>query len=443
MRAALIRRRRAAFSPERLFADAPLRDDFTAIQAALAERSAIANDGVYYVKPSTGSNANDGSEGAPFETVTHAMRTATGSASRVVMLEDATIEPWDVRNTDASQSTQQFKWLDGNGFNVTVRVSGPALASETWTQDATYTNCWKTTLSVGASQSVTRVLNQSVSDDYGYDTPLRLYASEAALDGASDAGYFWDNSGKVLWLNIGSDVEAAKANYRALYTNTAGTSRIYLQGASMGLSGVTLEGVQFLLLDAASRRPEIWLHDVTQLWPTSKGADVRGWYVASDSITYASQQDGCNAFTSWAGGESLIQTRNCQFVRSGDRRTFDLNGTLQGISAHGGSDHISKGSTFSENNGQGVADTCAASKTNFTWLQDCTFEGGAAGVTAASIEFGSAASGAARHGFLDACTSSSATTDLLVNTNGYAYGRNNTLPTITGTLSGWSDYNSA
>lgn len=392
----------------------------TAIQAGLEVNAAISNAGVYYVKPSTGSDANPGTLAQPFATVARAMRTATGAATRVAMLEDCVIPPFDLRNTDASQTTQQFKWLDANGYNITIRVTGPALSSQTWAQDGTFTNCWKTTLAVGASQTVTRVLNTAVLDDYGYDTPLRQYASATALNSASDAGYYWDNAGKVLWLNIGGNVETQKANYRALYTDTAGTSRIYVQGSALGLSGVKLEGVQFLALDGGGRRPEFWVSNVTQLWANDKGADFRGWFIATNSLCYAAQSDGANGFVAWAAGKSFIQTVNCRYIRSGDVRTFAVNNTLQGVSAHGGCLHVSFGSQFIQNNGQGVADTCVNSSTDYSWLLDCVVVGGAAGITAANVEFGSAATSATRFAFVQNLTSSNAPVagDLRVSTNG-------------------------
>lgn len=433
---------RAVDYPSAFFPDIPIEfgSGDTAIDAALVENAAISNAGVYYVKPSTGNDANDGTEAAPFATVSHAMRTATGSASRVLMLEDAVIEPFDLRFTDASQSTQQFKWLDANGFNVTIRTSGPALSAQTWVQDGTFTNCYKTTLAIGASQQVTRVLS-TTADDYGFDTPLRKYTSASALNSGTDHGWYWDNSGKVLWINIGgADVEAQKANYRALYLGTAGTSRLFIYGAALGLSGVNMEGVQIVHLDGDGIRPEIWMQNVTQLWSTGKGADVRGWYIATNSDIYASEQDGCNAFQAWAGGKSLIQTVNCRFIRSGDRRTFDLNGTLQGVSAHGGSYHISFGSEFRENNGQGVADTCVNSSTDFSWLRDCVVQGGAAGVTAPNILFGSAATSALRLGFISGITSTdAATTDLTIDVNSQVQ----SFGTFSGVVSGnLSPYNS-
>ncbi|MCB2077303.1 MAG: hypothetical protein KDE55_06340 [Novosphingobium sp.] len=407
----------AALEPARYFDEIPIPygSSMTAIEAALDENAAIANAGAYYVKPSTGSDSNDGSEGSPFATVTKAMRTATGAASRIAMLEDAVIEPFDLRATDASQSTQQFKWLDANGYDVTIRVSGPALSAQTWTQDGTHTNCFKATLSVGTNGQITRVLNTATADDYGYDTPLRKYASASALNAGSDPGWYWDNTGKVLWVNIGADFEAAKADYRALYLNSGGLSRMLVYGAALGLSGVTLEGVYIFPLDNSGRRPEIWMHNCQSIYSCNKGIDLRGWAVLTDSQIYGAAFDGVNGFQSWSGGQSLIQSVNSRFIRCGDRRTFDVNGTYQGVSAHGGCDHISFRSQFVENNGQGVADTCINGASNLTWIRDSLATGGASGVTVSNYLFGNGTTGN-RKVWLDSCTSTaSSSEDLIAN----------------------------
>jgi len=429
--------------PAQFFPDIPipLFSADTAIQAALVENALIANSGVYYVSPSTGSDSNAGTEAAPFQTVSQAIRTATGAASRVVMLEDAVIEPFDLRSTDASQTTQQFKWLDANGFDVTIRVAGPDLSSQTFTKDGTYTNCYTTVLSIGASAQVTRVLNQSLADDYGYDTPLREYSSEALLDAATDKGYYWDNSTKTLWMNIGGNVDAFKANYRALYTDSGGNSRIFISGASLGLSGVKLEGVQIFSLDAAGIRPEVWMHNVEQVYPVGKGGDIRGWYVATDCTVYGSEDDGCNAFAAWAGGKSLIQDVRCRFIRSGDRRTFDVSGTRQGVSAQGGSYHIAHDSEYIENNGGGVADLCANSSIDYSWLVECRVVGGAPGVTVDNFLFGSAGTSAARIAFLDNCVSeSSSANDLSVQVNGTVQRLNSNFATVFGVSLPYGDH---
>lgn len=411
----------------------PMGSSMTAIEAGLIENADIANEGVYYVKPSTGSDSNDGSIGSPFATVTKAIKTATGEASRVVMLEDAVIEPFDLRSTDASQSTQQFKWLDANGYNVIIRVAGPDLSAQTWTQDGTYTNCYKATLSVGTNGQVTRVLKSTTLDDYGYDMPLRKYASAAALDVGSDPGWYWDNTGKVLWVATGVDFETEKEDYRALYLNSAGTSRMLVYGAALGLSGVTLDGVYIFPLDQNGRRPEIWMHNCKSLYSPNKGIDLRGWAVLTNSQFYAAAFDAVNGFQEWAGGPSFIQSVNCEFIRCGDRRTFDVNATYQGISAHGGCDHISFGSQFIENNGQGVADTCLNGVNNYTWLRSCSTTGGADSVNVANYLFGSGTTGT-RKVWMDSCTSNSASTeDLTVNADATVYTLNTTLGSISGT----------
>lgn len=427
--------RNLSAKPAQYFTDVPipLGSSMTAIEAALVENADIANAGVYYVKPSTGSDGNDGSEGSPFATVSKAMRTATGAASRVAMLEDCVIEPFDLRANDASQTTAQLKWLDANGYDVTIRVSGPALSAQTWTQDGTYTNCYKATLSVGTNGQVTRVLNTATADDYGYDTPLRKYASESALNGGSDAGWYWDNTGKVLWVNIGADFEAAKADYRALYLNSGGTSRIFVYGAALGLSGIKLEGVQVVVRDNSGRRPEVWMHDCDSLYPTATGVDVIGWAVMTQNFHYGSENDACNGFQASAVGDSLIQAVNSQFVRAGDRRTYDLNGTKQGISAHGGCNRISFGCSYVECNGQGTADTTTNLLNNRSWLRGDSVTGGAADVISHNYAFGGSTTGS-REVWMDSCTSTDpGGNDLQINADATVHTLNTTFASVSGT----------
>lgn len=420
-------------------------DPRDAIAAALAYNAAICNAGIYYVKPSTGNDTTgDGSAGNPWATVAKAMRTATGSASRVRMLEDCVIPSFDLRSTDASQSSQQFKWLDGNGYNVIIRDTGPDLTAQTWTVDGTNTNCYKATLGVSGSAQITRVLRTDQLDGYGYTKQLAKYTSAAALNAGSGDGWYWDNSGKVLWIKIGAgtNVESQKSILKGLYLNSAGTSRIIVYGASLGLSGIRLEGVQIVHIDAGGRRPEIWLHNVTQLWANGKGADMTqsGWYIATDSTVYASQHDAVNAFAKSATGKGLVLTANCSFIRAGDQSVFPADATLQGTSAHGGSHHVGWGNRYLENNGQGVADTCAASEDDITWLVGCYASGYPAGTSIGNFLFGSAAASASRKVYLDACRSFNATsgTDLTVSTNATVYTHACAFRSVSGTVTDYS-----
>lgn len=399
-----------------------------AMTAALVYNAAIANAGTWHVKPSTGNDTTgDGSELAPYATVAKAIRTTAGAASRIKMLEDCVIPSFDLRSTDASQASQQFKWLDANGFNVVIRDTGPDLTTQTWVQDGTNTLCYTSTLGVAGSAQITRVLRTDVNDSYGFSRQLKKYTSAALLNAGSGDGWFWDNTGKVLWLKIGAgeNVEAQKSILKGLYFNSAGTSRIFVSGSALGLSGVRMEGVQIVLLDADGRRPEIWLHNVTQLWATGKGCDMTnaGWYVATDSLVYAPQADSTNAFSKSATGKGLIMTANCRFINTGDQSVFAADGTLQGTSAHGGSHHVGWGNQYIGSNGQGVADTCVANEADITWLVGCTVTGYTGGASAPNYNFGGAAASASRKVYLDNCRSIGPTsgTDLLISENATVY----------------------
>jgi hypothetical protein len=416
-----------------------------AIMASKLYEPGLWNTGVYYVKPSTGSDSNAGTTAAaPFATVDKAFRTAAGNASRVVMLENAVIPPFDLRSTDASQSTQQFKWLDANGYKVTIRVTGPDLTTQTWAQDGVQTNCWHSTLTVSGSQAPKRILRMDQLDRYGYYQELINYSSAANLNAAPGDGWWWDGT-SVLWVKIGAgtNVQNQRAILKGLYCDTNGNFRVLCYGSSLGMSGVTLEGVQFVQLDQNSRRPEIWLHQCQSFWAADKGADLTtaGWFVATECLFYSSRNDCVNAFAPSATGPGLIHTARCNFVRAGNFDIFPLDGTIQGTSAHGGSSHVGWANNYFENNGQQVADTCINSSNDITWLVACSAKGGALGPLSPNYLFGSAATSASRKAYLDTCASfapgnnaaGAAEYDLEVDANATAYTFNSALPYTTGT----------
>lgn len=411
-----------------------------AITAATTEKATINNPGVYYVKPSTGSDASAGTINAPFATVGRAMRTAVGAASRIVMLEDCVIPPTDLRNTDASQLAGngfvngQLKWLDGNGFNVIVRETVTDLATTTWTQDSTYPNWWKSGAIAGGSQALTRVLRTDTADDEGYSTGLYKATSTPTTNTATPS-YFWDAVGKIAWVNLGGlDVQNNRAILKGLWVNSGGTSRVLSIGSSIGFSGIRFEGVQFVSLDGGGRRPEFWLHNCTVLWSVSKSWDGTnaGWFVATNTRFHSSEADHLNAFAPSSVGRGLLLTANCVFTRSGDLNVFISNGTLQGESAHGGSDHMGWGNLYRSANGQLIADTCANNQNDVTWLAGCQFTGGTS--PASNLNFGSTATAASRKAYLDTCVSVGAPVsgDLIISSNATVYTRNTALSAITG-----------
>ncbi len=409
-----------------------------AISAAKQYHADIYNGAnTYYVKPSTGSDANSGLTMAlPFATVAQAMRTASGAGSRVVMLEDAVISPFDLRASDPSQTIEQFKWLDANGFKVIIRDSGPDLSSLTWVADVTYPNCYKATLTLAGASTLNRLLRTDKLDNEGLSKVVPKFASAALLDVALE-GYYWDAAGKVLWINFGgSNVHHQRGVLKGLYIGSAGSSRVYVYGAKLGLSGVTLEGTQLTIQDNATfptRRPEIWLHNCKVLWSPDKGTDVTkaGWCVASDTLFYSAKSDLVNAFAPSATGSGLVLTLRCKFSRGGDRDLIDINGTMQGTSAHGGSSHVGWGNVYESNNGQGIADTCSNDSHDVTWLVGCMVNGQLVNVS--NLSFGSAANNSTRKVYLDSCISrGSLIADLVISNNATVYVYNSTIPIVSG-----------
>ncbi|MDD3329626.1 MAG: hypothetical protein PHW25_21315 [Zoogloea sp.] len=406
-------------------------DAITAMQQYHASKYNVA---VYYLKPSTGDDSNDGlTPATPFATVAKAIRTATGAASRVVVLEDSVLPTFDLRSTDASQTAEQIKILDGNGFDVVVKESGPDLSALSWTQDATYPECWTTTLALTGSAACAGVLFKGAVDERGRWLPLKSYASIAALD-ADSAGYFYNSETKALTVKIfGNSVRSQRGQLVGLFKNTSGTARILISGAKLGLANIRTIGVNLTMIDAAGRRPELWMHNSQVTWSTSKGLDMTqaGWFVASDVEFYSAGGDCANGFAPSVTGKGLIHDLRCRWSRGGDLRVFADNGTMQGISAHGGCDHVSWGSVYELNNGQGVADTCSNNYQDVSWLAACEFRRQAR--ASPSMEFGSAASNASRKVYLDSCVSRGAAgADLVIGANATVFTYKTPLAIVTG-----------
>lgn len=373
--------------------------------------------------------------------LTTALRT-TSTGSRIRLTASITMDPPDLRSTDASQGSGFLgKLIDANGYTLTLRTTGPDLTTQTFTVDGTYSNVWNTTLTLSGSAALQRVFRTDSLDAEGEPTPFwKVTTSKADLNAYSGDAYFISGTALSVKLSNDASVEAFKANLKALYTGSAGTSRVLVSGAALCLwangGSIKLDGVQLVTLDAASRLPSIYMQGVRQTYAVSKGADLTqcGRYVVNDCLIYGSEADGANGFATSTVAKGLIQTVNSRFVRNGDTRTFAANGTLQGVSAHGGVDHASFGSQFNLNNGQGVADTCAASKTDTSWLVSCGITGGQ--TTSSNFNFGSAAASASRTAYLDSCTSTSAPAagDLVISTNGTV----NTFATTLASVSGGS-----
>lgn len=371
--------------------------------------------------------------------LTTALRT-TATGSRIRLTANITMDPLDLRSTDASQGSGFLgKLIDANGYTLTLRTTGPDLTAQTFTVDGTYSNVWNTTLTLSGSAALQRVFRTDSLDAEGEPTPFfKNTTSKASLSATPGDAFFISGTALSVKLSTDGSVEAFKANLKALYTGSAGTSRVLVWGAALCLwangGSIKLDGVQILTLDAASRLPSIYMQGVRQTYAVSKGADLTqcGRYVAQDCLVYGSEADGANGFATSAVAKGLIQTVNSRFVRNGDTRTFAANGTLQGVSAHGGTDHASLGSQFNLNNGQGVADTCAASKTDTSWLVSCSVTGGQ--TTSSNYNFGSAAASASRTAYLYRCLSSAAPAagDLEIGTNGTVYVARTMLSVVTG-----------
>lgn len=374
--------------------------------------------------------------------LTTAVRTST-AGSHVRLTADITIDPalFGLRSTDASQASGNLgKLIDTNGHNLIFRTVGPSLPAQIWVQDVTNTNCWTTTLAVTGSQAISRVLRTDVLDAAGQATPFwKVTTSLADLNAFAGDAFFVSGTSLSVKLSTNGSVEAFKANLKGLYVDTTGNSRILVSGAALGLwnngGSLWLDGVSLSQIDAASRWPIIVIEGITQTYGYSKGFDPIncGLYLAQDSFIYGNKADGANGFSPSVVKRGLCQEVNSRFIRNGDRRTYPIDDTLQGVSVHGGSDHAAFACDFDLNNGQGVADTCINNSADVTWLVGCEVTGGLS--NAANYQFGSAATSASRKVHLDRCTSSAAPAagDLLISTNATVYTRNTSFTKVTGT----------
>ena len=382
-----------------------------AIEAAYNFATPVIGNRTVYLKPSAPSEG-DGSFASPFRTIATALRTTTVAATRIVCLENAVFtdsDAWQLRDTDTSQTTglgSLLKFIDANGYDVTIRNAGPDLATQSYAADASYTNCTFTVLTgAGAAQPVVRVLDAANLDAFGEAKSYRRYASAALLDaGGSGAGWHYDAATKTLRLNV--NAESLKANLRGIYGAASGASRIYVQGSALLLRGVKTEGVQFLIADGAARSGAVWLDRHQSRFADGKGIDMAqaGSAVLTDCLFHASESDAVNAFQRGAhASKGLVLTARSTFRAAGDCLAF--NGTLQGSSAHGGTHHVGFGNRYWGNNGQGVADTVIAGELgDVSWLVGCTAGGAPAGT--ANFFFGSGADAVLRRtAYLDTCVS--------------------------------------
>lgn len=407
-----------------------------AINAAIAANAATYNATTYYVKPSTGSDANPGtSPSAPLATLSQALRTlATGSIIKI--MEDCTFALFDLHATDASQATERLKVIDANGYNVKITSNQLDMSAQAWTQDIVNTNCGKATLSSLTGESVIAAFRLDMLDEEGEPVQLMPYASVSALNSAV-SGFFWDPGTKTVYINIcGKNIATIRDQIKIILSNAVNDPRILVYGAKIAFSGVRFEGIYFQLLEHASfttRRPELWLHNCKVMYSPIKGIDMTtgGWVVASDCLFYRNRNDAINGFApGGTTGKGLIQTVRCAFVGTGDTLLYPLDGTLQGISAHGGCDNVSFASFFQRNNAPGVADGCINGYADITWLVGCSFLPQAE--TMPNISAGTAATSGSRKVYIDTCYSRPSGADVSIGVNATFYQYGSTIPVISG-----------
>jgi hypothetical protein len=162
------------------------------IQFVETDHAARYAPGTIYVKPSTGNDANAGTQAAPVATLSNALRTKL--ASRVIIDEPCTLEHADLRNTDASNAQAAYpngiiKHV-GTTHPVTITVAGPSLPSLTYTAHGTVPDVWTTTLSaLTGLASPHRLMRTDQTDTEGQHKELYRAPTLTALAAASTGWY--------------------------------------------------------------------------------------------------------------------------------------------------------------------------------------------------------------------------------------------------------------
>jgi hypothetical protein len=366
----------------------------SAVEAAQQHLARFADRTQCTVDPSNGRDTTERGN-RHFASLAFAVRVVT-DCTRIYATRSFVEEPFDLRYTDPSQSrSMRLKVIYANGNDVTIRSRGPDIATTPLTPDATRPQCYCTPAGwLNAHARVTRVMRKDLNDTHGFSAQFRQYGDLAALADATSPGWSWDAGLKRLCLNTQGDANALRTRLATLFVGSDGNSRILSIGAAIAFDHVRFEGVQFVTLDGGGRRPSIWTNGIVQLWAPAKGYDgtQAGDFVETNAIVFASRHDGRNAYARSETGPGLILTVNSQYVNSGDLNVFPPDDSLQGISAHGGSHHVSWGSRFTGNNGQGVGDGIVDGSRDITWLVGCVI-GPQASKSANNMHMGGTGSG--------------------------------------------------
>jgi len=345
-----------------------------------------------------------------------------------------------LRSTHASQSAgQRVKHLIADGCVVTLTITAPAtdVNALSYALDGGGSDVYLATMVSAAFPH--RMFRTDQTDAWGKPKPLRKYTTLAALQAA---GSGWFRTGTSLYVKMGGNVETQKGLLAAKWMDTGGNSRLFISGSILCLEAINggsivLDGVQVALIEAGTpaRRPQIWRHKVRQQWNFGLGVSslspFGGMVVDSECTVFSSEQDGINlSAASVNTGIGLIVTANNRFIDTGSVDASGQNGTLQAISAHGGVDHASFGTTGAATNAPAIADTCATGTASTTWLVACASENPAETLDRGFL-FGSG-SGGTRAVYMDRCVSTGATTDLVVDTGATVRTSNCNLPVISG-----------
>ena len=281
-----------------------------------------------------------------------------------------------------------------------IRVPGNNALTTTWTQSATYPNLWSMPVS-SSNSGVLRVMYSAQWDKYGFENRLTMYgltsgkpwtsaspsAVTSALVSANAAtnGVVYDPNNALLYVGLGGlNVARVAANggIRPCWLDSTGYSSIFILGANLYVSGVTLDCVAINTFTGGTSGSPIYSHIYAENFRLGfGGGDARNdagigvqagaAYIANANIAGA-YDDNIHCDADQYSNRAFVAVFNSGMYEAGDTQSFvnaGSNSTPQPISAHGGCDIVGFGLTVAgtATGWQNIGDTSYTGMTAYSW----------------------------------------------------------------------------
>lgn len=363
----------------------------------------------YYVDVATGSDANPGTEIAPFKSIYQAVHNR--SANILVY-----VKPGEYRGNNSWRAG--IAGTNGGNYNVVVRrwgasgriVSSLDLGDLSWSLHSG--NVWKATVS-GVTAS--RVVDSSVPDSHGNGVVLTNQTSVANVEANPGSSYYLSNTVYIRTL----DSREPDANIRAYDNNTNGQFR----GATLWVEHCDFlgGGYPFLSRNFALTNQKSYFHDCKFLY----GIQAAGGVQMQNAVECIHYQ--CEASNNETDGFKYIADGGVYFCNYAEIDCVAYNAGIHnttnisnGSSSHDGCKGIRINSVYAGSRGRPIHDITA----NRSWLLGCTSGPSVATVDDASkAAFASGTGTDASKMWLDGCTSLSTITDCEAATTAVIYTR--------------------